>query len=248
MKNWFTHGGQNYAHYRPHYPLELSHYLSTLSPSHERAIDVGCGSGQLTRLLSVYFESVLGMDPSFDQLRHAVKQPSIQYQSALAEQLPINNQCADLITAAQAAHWFNLELFYSEVKRVLKPNGILALISYGVLRIESTTVNELFQQFYYQDIAPMWPPERRLVDEGYKTLPFPFTELNTPDLTIELEWGLMELIGYISTWSATKQALSENKEQLVNHFFTSLQHNWPKNNEKLLVKWPINLRVGKLLV
>ncbi|KXW56632.1 class I SAM-dependent methyltransferase [Ferrovum sp. PN-J185] len=247
MLNWFTEGGKNYAHYRPHYPVALSHYLSTLTPHHECAIDVGCGSGQLTQLLSSHFQSVLGMDPSFDQLQHAIKHPSIQYQTASAEQLPLKHHCADLLTAAQAAHWFNLDLFYSEVKRVLKPSGVLALISYGVLRIDSADINELFQQFYYEDIATFWPPERRLVDEGYKTLPFPFTEVTTPILHIELEWNLMELVGYISTWSATKRILAENKDHLLNDFFTSLQHYWPEQEAKLSVSWPINLRVGKLV-
>ena len=88
-----------------------------------------------------------------------------------------------LITAAQAAHWSDLPRFYDEVRRIAEPNAILALISYGVLHLDGA-LGERFEQFYWQEIGPYWPAERKLVDSGYATIDFPFAEFAGPPIAI----------------------------------------------------------------
>ncbi|WP_082629172.1 class I SAM-dependent methyltransferase [Pseudomonas sp. TTU2014-080ASC] len=196
-KYWFDQGGQAYARFRPEYPAELASYLASLVPDTALAVDVGCGNGQLTRLLADHFDNAIGLDPSADQIKHAEPQERLSYQCAPAENLPLADHSTSLITAAQAAHWFNLPTFYNEVRRVAAPNAILALISYGVLRLDGE-LGERFAQFYWNEIGPYWPTERKLVDSGYATLDFPFAELTPPELAIHRTWlerGQIYLLG-----------------------------------------------------
>ncbi len=122
---------------------------------------------------------VIGIDPSADQLAYATPHPKICYLQAAAEQLPVAAQRINLITAAQAAHWFDLPAFYNEVQRIGAPDGIVALISYGTPKL-SASASERFGQFCQKEIAPYWPPERQWVESGYQTLDFPFAELPAP--------------------------------------------------------------------
>src|SRR5690606_16410266 len=204
-KNWFDQGGQAYARFRPEYPPELAEFLASIAPDTQLAVDVGCGNGQLTGQLAEHFSSVVGLDPSADQLTHAAPQANVTYLCAPAEGMPLPDRSASLVTAAQAAHWFDLPAFYAEVRRVAMPSAVLALTSYGVLQLDAE-LDARFQQFYWQEIGPYWPAERRLVDSGYATLDFPFEPIASPAMLIRLDWNLNEFLGYIATWSAVRQA------------------------------------------
>lgn len=243
--NWFSQGGQKYSQYRPEYPPELARFLAEISPRTHKALDVGCGTGQLTRTLSAYFASVTGIDPSEDQLKNVSPEPGITYLHSTAESLPGNLCDYDLITVAQAAHWFHLEEFYREVRRVASPDAIIALISYGVLNIEGE-VGTRFEKLYYEEIAHLWPPERKLVDSGYKELYFPFQELEVPDLKIEAEWNLQALLGYISTWSAVRQAQQKGQAHLFARFADELAMIWGDPESCRKMSWPLNIRIGKV--
>jgi len=243
--NWFSEGGRNYAQYRPEYPPELARYLAELAPDNQKALDVGCGTGQLTQLLSTYFSAVTGVDPSEDQLRNASLTPGITYLHSAAESLPAGFSDYSLITVAQSAHWFRLEDFYREVRRVARPQAVIALISYGVLNIEGK-LGERFRQFYYEDIGRFWPPERQLVDAGYRDLPFPFEELNAAPFSIKAEWELQALLGYISTWSAVRQASQKGEEHLITQFKNELTSLWGNPDRRRKIVWPIAMRLGKI--
>lgn len=243
--NWFSEGGQNYSQYRPEYTQELASYLAKLAPDNLKALDVGCGTGQLTRLLSDHFASVTGVDPSEDQLRNASFRTGVTYLHSPAENLPADFSGFSLITVAHAAHWFRLDEFYREVRRVTKPDAIIALISYGVLSIEGV-VGERFQNFYSNEIGRFWPPERKLVDSGYRELDFPFDELQSPPFKIEAKWNLQEFLGYISTWSAVRQALQQSEAKVITSFADDLATLWGDPETKRNVLWPINMRVGRL--
>src|SRR5690606_22222870 len=128
--NWFDQGGQAYARFRPQYPAALAAYLASIAPDTALAVDVGCGNGQLTHLLAEHFTAVAGFDPSADQLAPATTRANVTYQCAPAERLPLPDRCASLISAAQAAHWFDLPAFYAQVRRIAKPGAVVALISY----------------------------------------------------------------------------------------------------------------------
>ncbi|MFJ3264198.1 class I SAM-dependent methyltransferase [Pseudomonas sp. NPDC086581] len=243
LRNWFDQGGQAYARFRPEYPAELAAYLASMAPDRALAVDVGCGSGQLTRQLAEHFSSVVGLDPSADQIAHAALQENVNYACAPAEELPLLSRSASLITAAQAAHWFDLPRFYAEVRRVAGPNAILALISYGVLRLEGT-LGERFEQFYWNEIGPFWPAERKLVDSGYATLDFPFSEFPGPEIAIRLAWNLEEFLGYVSTWSAVRSACEGEREDLLHDFAADMANRWGDAAVTHPVSWPINMRIG----
>jgi Methylase involved in ubiquinone/menaquinone biosynthesis len=245
LRNWFDQGGQAYARFRPEYPAELSAYLATMAPDRVLAVDVGCGSGQLTRQLAGHFDAVVGFDPSQDQIAHSAPQERVSYACAPAEDLPLPSRSASLITAAQAAHWFDLPRFYAEVRRVAEPGAVLALISYGVLRLEGT-LGERFAQFYWQEIGPFWPAERKLVDSGYATLEFPFAEFPGPEIAIRLMWNLAEFLGYVSTWSAVRSAREAGREDLLHDFAADMAALWGDPATAQRVSWPINMRVGRL--
>lgn len=244
-RNWFDQGGLAYAQFRPEYPTQLGAFLASLAPETKIAVDVGCGNGQLARLLSPYFQRIVGLDPSADQIANAIPNDRITYQCAGAERLPIDDGSASLVAAAQAAHWFDLPAFYKQVRRISFPEGILALISYGVLNLESP-LNERFQKFYWDEIGPYWPPERKLVDTGYTTIDFPFEELATPPMEIRLEWKLTEFLGYLSTWSSVRKAKEAGREKVLLSFANDISNAWGDKSTRRSIEWPINMRVGKL--
>jgi ubiquinone/menaquinone biosynthesis C-methylase UbiE len=119
------------------------------------------------------------------------------------------DRSVNLVTVAQAAHWFDFDRFYPEVKRVLKPGGVVALWAYGLNLVQDPEVNRLIHEFYAETVGPYWPPERRLVEEAYRTIPFPFEEIVAPTFSMEALWSLDDLLGYFSTWSATNRYIKE---------------------------------------
>ena len=243
-RNWFAQGGQAYARFRPAYPPELARYLAALSPDTALAADVGCGNGQLTTQLAAHFEQVIGLDPSAGQLAHAIPHERVRYACASAEQMPLRDGCASLVTAAQAAHWFDLPRFHAEVRRVARDGAAVALVSYGVLWLDGLA-GERFMRFYRDEIGPYWPPERRLVDSGYEDLPFPFEEQPTPALHIRQDWTLDELLGYIATWSAVRHAREAGQEGLLHRFADDLKSLWGGDASlRRELRWPIRMRVG----
>ncbi|MGB3068846.1 MAG: class I SAM-dependent methyltransferase [Ottowia sp.] len=245
-RNWFDQGGKAYSRFRPEYPPELARFLASVSPSTALAVDVGCGNGQLTTQLAAHFDKVLGTDPSADQIAHAAAHPHVEYANASAEELfPVADHSADLITAAQAAHWFDLPRFYEEVRRIGAPHAVLALVSYGVMKMDDD-LDPRFSRFYWNEIGPYWPAERKLVDSGYVDLPFPFEEQTPPSLEIRKMWNLEELLGYISTWSAVRSVREAAREEILQEFAIDLAALWGDPSRSRQVSWPINMRLGTL--
>ncbi|MDH6283175.1 class I SAM-dependent methyltransferase [Prescottella agglutinans] len=245
-KNWFEHGGQAYARFRPEYPDELSAFLASAAPSRGTAVDVGCGTGQLTVQLAAHFDVVVGVDPSTEQIANASPSDGVRYVDGPAERLPLPDHSASLVTAAQSAHWFDLPAFYREVRRITVDHAVVALISYGVLGFDHDRIDARFQRFYRDEIGPYWPAERRLVDSGYADIDFPFDEQPTPPLQIRKDWNLPELLGYISTWSAVRRARDAGREDVLEAFATDLTALWGDAPTARAVTWPVNMRVGKI--
>jgi len=244
-RNWFDGGGRHYARFRPAYPPALAAYLTSTALERQLAVDVGCGNGQLTQLLADRFDRVVGLDPSADQIANAAPHPRIDYRCAPAESLPLPDACAGLVTAAQAAHWFDLPAFYREVRRIGRPGAVLALVSYGVLALEAA-LDERFQRFYRDEIGPYWPPERKLVDSGYATIDFPFAELAAPPLAIDVAWTLDELLGYVGTWSAVRSAREAGRDGVLAAFAADIAGCWGDPQRRRPVAFPISMRIGRL--
>lgn len=243
--NWFDEGGRHYARFRPTYPPALAAHLATLAPGHRLALDVGCGSGQLTVQLADPFAEVVGVDPSREQIENAAPHARVRYLCAPAEAIPLADGSADLVTAAQAAHWFDRPAFYAEARRLGAPGAILALISYGVLRLDDAALNARFARFYHDEIGAFWPPERWLVDSGYADIDFPFEELPSPEMSIEQHWDLGAFLGYVSTWSAVRRACEAGQEATLTPFVDDLSALWGEG-ERRRVSWPATLRIGRL--
>ncbi|MBF0426494.1 MAG: class I SAM-dependent methyltransferase, partial [Magnetococcales bacterium] len=188
MNEGFTdHFANVAAHYvdsRPTYPMELFTWLAEQCHEHTLAWDCGAGSGQASIELARHFERVIATDASAAQIAQAKPHPRIIYRVASAEESGLPTGSVDLITVAQALHWFDFERFFREVQRLLKPAGIFAAWSYGTLTISGTEVNDRVQHFYHHVVGPYWPPERHHVEAGYQTIPFPLTPLPAPPLSL----------------------------------------------------------------
>jgi ubiquinone/menaquinone biosynthesis C-methylase UbiE len=184
FKDHFSCGSAGYAAHRPSYPISLVDELAKISPALERALDCGCGMGQLSVLLAERFAEVIATDASAAQIENAQQRDNVKYRTAFAEESGLQDASVDLITVDQAAHWLNLEKLYAESRRIARPRAIIALITYGVLHEGS--VDRCVQHFYYETIHRFWPAESRHVEDGYSSLPFPFEEVALPKLAIEV--------------------------------------------------------------
>ena len=243
--NWFAGDGAAYARFRPDYPADLVDALADLAPGTRRAVDVGCGTGQLTVRLADRFAEVVGVDPSASQIAAASAHPHVRYVVAPAERLPVGDTSADLVTAAQAAHWFRLPAFYSEARRIARPGAVLALVSYGLLA-PPPAIAERFERFHADELARFWPPQRRLVDEGYRTIDFPFEDLPAPSLRLAREFTLETFLGYVSTWSAVRNAAESGECDLLARFAAEIADLWGDPTAALSMTWPLNLRLARL--
>lgn len=243
--NHFTTGAADYAAYRPGYPVELVNALAALAPGHRRALDCGCGTGQLSVLLADRFDEVVATDASAAQIEQAEAHPRVIYRTAPAEASGLPEHSVDLVTVAQAAHWLDLDRFYAEVRRVGRPGAAIALITYGVLHVEGPA-DPLVQHFYNDVIGPYWPPERRHVEDGYRHLAFPFREVAMPALAMEASWTLDELLGYFGTWSAVRAAHKALGTDPVAAFADELRQAWGDARLRRKVSWPLSLRAGLL--
>ena len=241
----FSTVAARYADFRPSYPAALFDYLTTLAPRNSLVWDCAAGTGQATIDLAARFDRVIGTDASREQIAAATSHPSIEYRVALAEQSGLSDASVGLITVAQALHWFNFDRFYAEVHRVLAPNGLLVAWGYGINEVDGDVVNSLVQDFYHNIVGPYWPAERKLLAEGYRTIPFPFAEITPPAFHMEAKWTLEQLIGYFSTWSATNRFIKSTGHNPLEPLSAALAKIWGDAAKTRRVIWPLSLRVGR---
>ena len=235
----FSGHAASYARARPSYPPELFAWLSDRAPgeSPRRAWDCGCGNGQASVALGVHFESVIATDPSLPQLANARSARGVSYVAATGEHSPIATGSIDLVTIAQALHWLRLDEFYAEARRVARGEALIAAWTYGRTTIDAA-VDAAITHFHFETLAGWWPPERRLVDEGYASLPFPFARIAAPAFEMQHEWTRHELLGYIGTWSAVAAMRRATSTDPVADLDRILQPLWP-DDEPRTVRWPI---------
>ena len=244
FKDHFSGHANAYARYRPDYPPELFEYLAALTNSREVALDCATGSGQAAIGLAKHFSLVVASDGSVSQLQNAEQHPNVAYVANLAEQPALRDGSVDLVVAAQAAHWFDHARFYSEVKRVLKGDGALALWTYGLAFVEPT-IDAIVRHFYSDVVGSYWPPERRWVEGAYRDLPFPMQEVSAPTFELHLQWDLDSLIGYIGTWSAVQRYKRAIGQDPLPALRAEIAPCWGSPVESKAVTWPLYLRVGR---
>lgn len=242
MKDRFSRQASQYATFRPRYPKELFDFIFSQVKTFDQAWDAGTGNGQSAVVLAERFSHVFASDISAKQLEQAPGRENVEYAVA-GETTKLSDHSVDLVTVAQAIHWFDRKKFYHEVRRVAKPGAIVAVWAYSLLKV-SQVIDPLIENFYKNVIGPYWDPERRLIDEQLKTIDFPFTEMKVPPFDMKLTWSLEELEGYLGTWSAVKKYEEAAKENPVPALMATIRGQNPST--PLSVSFPLFVRMGRI--
>lgn len=243
-KDHFSPVAKDYAAFRPRYPRALFSWLAGIAPGHDVAWDCACGSGQASVDLAEHFGRVVATDLSESQLRAATPHPRVEYRVAVAAASGLPPASVAVVTVAQALHWFDLDEFYAEVRRVLRPGGVLAAWSYGVPQFEDESVDAVIQNFYHRVVGPYWPPERKQVEEGYRSLPFPAPELDVPALTMERQWSADAILGYVRSWSATSRCIRAVADPIP-ALRDELLRAWGDPGRRQTLRWPLSVRAAR---
>lgn len=241
-KDRFSNHAKQYAAFRPAYPKALYDFIFGHVKNFDSAWDAGTGNGQVARDLALRFKKVFATDISEKQLANATRAENIQY-SIAGEEPNFPDSSFDLITTAQAIHWFHIPKFYNEVNRVGKKDAVIAVWGYGLLNIHPD-IDKTLQNFYVNIVGPYWDKERRLIDDHYKTIPFPFEEIVTPAFHISVDWTLPEFQGYLSTWSSVQKYIHANRVNPVGDFIKEIRPLWKSDRQK--INFPLFLRLGKI--
>jgi SAM-dependent methyltransferase len=241
----FSEVADAYAAFRPSYPDALGVFLASVAPGRGLAWDCATGSGQAATMLAAHFDSVVATDASAEQIASAEPHERVRYEVAPAHESGLPDHSCDLVTVAQAAHWLDLPLFYAEARRVLKPGGVLAIWCYVRAQTNRHNINEAIRHFQYERIERYWPPGRELVEDGYRSLPFPFERIETPELEMTARWRCAELLGYIGTWSAVARYRAAETRDPMADLADSLTRLCPQSEEVLDIRWPLYIRAGR---
>ena len=243
-KDYFSKQAEVYAAFRPAYPEALYQFLFSHLKAKDVAWDCATGNGQVAQRLATHFARVYATDISAEQLSHAYRADNISYSVAPAEKTDFAADQFDLITVAQALHWFDLPRFYDEARRTANARALLAVWGYSLLKVDPL-VDPLFEDFYYNKIGHYWDPARRLVENSYAGVAFPFEEIKCPDFYIRVHWSLDQFCGYVSSWSATQKYIRERGTDPVNDLRDTLRPAWTGQETKL-VTFPVFMRLGRI--
>ncbi|MES2560962.1 MAG: class I SAM-dependent methyltransferase [Bacteroidota bacterium] len=246
FKDYFSKQSDIYAKYRPQYPPELYAFLASKTAAHNKVWDCGTGNGQAAVDLTQYYQEVFATDPSEQQIVNSTPHPQVTYAVEKAERSSLPDASVDLITVANAMHWFDFELFYAEVKRVLKPDGIIAAWSYALPFI-SEEIDPIVYNFHHGVLNDYWVAENRLVEKEYSTIPFPFKEHLHPEFYSYKEMDLVDTIGYFNTWSAVQRYIATNHINPTDEFAKALSNVWGYPETKRIMRWKLALKIGSLL-
>jgi SAM-dependent methyltransferase len=244
FKDHFSGHAAAYADARPRYPDALFGWLANLTVEHDTAWDCGTGNGQAALGLAAHYREVIATDPSRKQIENAFAHARVSYRVAPGESPGLQAQSVDLVTVAQALHWFDRPKFYTEVKRVLKPGGVIAVWCYGVCTI-TPEIDGALREFYDGTVGSYWPPERRLIDDAYRSIEFPFAEIAEPVFSMQQDWNLPQFLAYLGTWSAVQRYINQNGHDPLGEFKESLRGIWGVSDTQRQVCWPLHIRVGK---
>lgn len=244
FKDHFSATANDYARFRPHYPQALFRWLAAQCPANAIAWDCATGNGQAACALAECLPVVHASDASEAQIAAAQPHPRVHYRVAPAEASGLADGSVDLVTVAQAAHWFDHAAFHRELERVLKPDGLLVIWCYGKNRIDAR-LDEPLDWFYHQRIGRYWPPERDSIDRQYADLPFPYPRLSTPDFAMRAHWDLESFLGYLGTWSAVSACRREEGKDPLPELRERLLPLWGAPEALREIQWPLTLLAGR---
>ena len=241
----FSPFAKEYARSRPGYPPELFDYLASLLERRERAWDCATGNGQAALELARHFTSVVGTDVSAEQIRHAAPHPRVEYRVAPAEGSGLEPGSVDLLTVASAIHWFDLDRFYVEARRVIRAGGVLAAWSYHAGRMEPP-FGEVLDHFYWDVVQPYFAPGSKLVDDGYRTLNLPGEAIRPPQFWMRADWNLDQMLAFVGTWSGTQEYIRQRGESPLPLVEEPLGRVWGERTAVRKLRWPLAIRVSRL--
>lgn len=244
FKDHFSGHAASYRDARPRYPDELFVWLAVQAPGHRLAWDAGCGNGQAAVALAAHFDAVLATDPSAAQIEHAASDPRVSYRVEAAEACSAASASVDLVTVAQALHWFDHARFNAEARRVLVPGGLIAAWSYELMQIEPA-VDAPIERLYNTTLGAHWPAERAHVEARYATIPFPFAPVAAPAFAMRQRWTLAQVLAYVETWSALQRYRRATGRDPLPELHAELLVAWGEPTAAREVRWPLNLRAGR---
>jgi SAM-dependent methyltransferase len=245
FKDYFSKQAAAYADFRPTYPDQLFGWLAGLTPGAATAWDCATGNGQAATGLAPHVERVIATDASAPQLAHAHRVPNVYYARMRAEEAAFPAHTMDVVTVAQALHWFDIPRFFGEVRRVLRRGGVVAAWCYSLVRI-TPAIDRVIDRYYFDTLRNAWAPERKLVDTGYRGIEFPFAEVVAPEMSIVASCTRDHILGYLRTWSATRVLQERDGRDPVLAVEQEIAPLWPDPHASLDVRWPLSCRVGRL--
>lgn len=243
FKDNFSIQAKTYAKFRPKYPDELFEFIAGLCPEKALAWDCGTGNGQSAVSLAQYFAQVIATDPSAEQIKNAELHDRVLYKIEKAEEPSITDNSVDLITVAQAIHWFDFDVFYAAAKRVLKPEGIIAAWAYGIPG--NPEIDEQIKYLHFDVLDEFWQPENRMIEKEYTTIPFPFKEINHRQFYIQKRISMHELVGHFQSWSAVQRYRQKHGVDPLEDFVPKLQLAWGDPETLKEITWKLTLKVGR---
>ena len=238
FKDHFSEKSANYARYRPRYPESLFGFLAGCCERHTQAWDCATGNGQSALGLAKHFEKVIATDASAAQIDAAIADAGVSYRVAPAEQSGLDDDSIDLLTVAQALHWFDLPRFFAEAARVVRSGGVVAAWSYRMCSVDDT-VDASLNQLYFEIVDEFWPPERNIVDRDYVDIEFPAPLLHVPGFQMSSAWSVDDMLGYLRTWSATKRYKKRHGDDPVAIIEPKLRTAWGETTRTAV--WPLNV-------
>ena len=244
FRDLFSDRAALYSQFRPRYPDRLFDFIASISPETNAAWDCATGNGQAAVGLADKFTRVIATDASAQQVANAQPHERIEYQVASAYETSIASNTVDAVTVAQALHWFDTARFYAEARRVLVPGGSVVVWGYGDPAIDDARVNAVVQAYNRGTVEDFWQPERQVLLDGYRTIPFPFDELPAPAFELEAYWTLDELLGLLRTWSATASYAAHIGRDPIVEVESQLSPVWGKREERHRIAWPLFIRAG----
>ncbi|MBL4571991.1 MAG: class I SAM-dependent methyltransferase [Gammaproteobacteria bacterium] len=246
FKDHFSGHAQAYADARPSYPDELFEFLYSECQQHDLVWDCATGNGQAAMSLAKTFKRVIATDGSAEQIKQAQPRENIEYRQMTAEQPLLNKNSCDLITVAQALHWFDTDVFFEKAKTCLKPEGVLAVWCYAAHQINES-IDAVVEKLYGEILGEYWPPERRLVERYYRDVSFPFATSFERDFVMTCEWNLQQLCGYFTSWSALQRYRKKNGSDPLQLVIEDLREAWGTDPEKThVVTWPLKVKLARM--
>jgi SAM-dependent methyltransferase len=240
----FSKLASEYAQYRPGYPPQLAKYLASLTHDHQLAWDCATGNGQMAEVLSTFYRRIVATDVSLQQINYARHKNGLIYTVAKSERSPLPDKSVDLVAVAQAIQWFDFERFYQQVGRVLKPQGVIAAWGYGQPEIDPK-IDQLLWRYYHQILGPYLPSRLDLIEQRYRTLPFPFREITPPEFTIEVVWKLDHLLGTMASLSPVVTYQAERGKHPLDEISQELHDAWGTPEKRRRVRWRLFFRIGR---